>query len=254
MATISTSSLSLAGAAESVIAGLVSRRAANGRVIMSMPVAACTGSLVNVSVSEDPNGLFTVSDDGFAFREASDNCCSMKSFTAIAKKVANKYGAVFDGYSSLILRVDIGRLKGAIIAMTTLSKEIADLTMEADAKEKASTQRDFFDGKVASVFSGLAITREVELFGYSTQRYYFDYLVEVGGKKIALDFFSAKGNSINSAFATFSDVRRSEDAPKIIGMTPSIDEVGPKLILLRSVTNRIVDTQSSNENYNLLAA
>jgi len=247
-------SLSLSDSADRAIASLVSARAVGSRVVITMPVASCTGSLVSVSLSERPSGMFLISDDGCAFREVSDNLYSTKSFAAHAKKAATKYGATFDGYSMLFVEVDAARLKISIIAMATLAKEVIDATVAADSTEKADKQRDQMRERIGVAFKGANVIEDVGVSGYSTQEYQFDYLVEDARGRALFQYFNAKGVSINATFAKFSDVHQREDAPLIAGVTADLDAIGKRLILLRSVADSLICASAPLTEYDLLAA
>jgi hypothetical protein len=247
-------SLSIVEAADKAIAELVTRRVVNGRVIIAMPVAACTGSLVSVSISEVSGGEFMVSDDGCAFREISDNLYSTRTFANTARKSAERYGARFDGYSMLLLKVGASGLKMAIIAMASLAKEVIDITVAKDSVAKASTERDMMRERIDLAFGSAQVTEEAEILGYSTQPYRFDLMVKDDRGTALFEFFSGQGVSINSAFAKFSDVHQTEGSPRIGGVTTDLNSIGPKLILLNSVTDRLLEVNDASDRYDLLAA
>lgn len=103
----------------------------NGRYLVQMPVATALGALVSVSVWPEGGGdTYLVSDDGAAYQAVSTACAAEKTFSTVAAARCKKHGASFDGYSLMYIRVPKSHLKGAIIMMSNLTREVIDLTLE----------------------------------------------------------------------------------------------------------------------------
>ena len=78
-------------------------------------------------------------------------------------------------------------------------------------------------------------------------------MVETEGQVLAFDYFSKAGNSVNSAYATLSDIARLEDGPKPIGVTNSFKAIGSKLMLISSVA-KVIEAEADVKDYQRLAA
>lgn len=226
----------------------------NSRYLLQMPVVTAFGSAVSVSVWPEGGGeTFMVSDDGLAYHEITTAMGSERIFSRVAKAKSDRYGAQFDGCSMLFIRVNRERLKGAVIAMASLTKEVIDETIEKSFAAKVSVDHERFLKKVASAFPGSNIREHASVTGQSTTSYEIDALVETEGQVLAFDYFSKAGNSVNSAYATLSDIARLEDGPKPIGVTNSFKAIGSKLMLISSVA-KVIEAEADVKDYQRLAA
>lgn len=226
----------------------------NSRYLLQMPVVTAFGSTVSVSVWPEGGGeTFMVSDDGLAYHEITTAMGSERIFSRVAKAKSDRYGARFDGCSMLFIRVNKERLKGAVIAMASLTKEVIDETIEKSFAAKVSVDHERFIKKVASAFPCSKIHEHASIIGQSTTSYDIDALVEIEGRLLAFDYFSKGGNSVNSAYAKLSDIARLENGPKPIGVTNSVKEIGSKLMLISSVAD-IIEAEADVQDYRRLAA
>ena len=241
-------------ALQDVLRELSSLEIRNGRYLIQMPVATAYGCLVSVSVWPEGNGeTFLISDDGGAYEAAATACASERTFATVAATKCRHYGAQFDGHSMLFIRVDASKLKGAIVAMASLVKEVVDETISRAFSTKVDTARERFVKRVAEAFPNFDRTESATIIGNSTAEYEFDVVVKAEHKVLAFDYFSKSGNSINSAYAKLSDVARIGGSVKPVGVTPNLDGIGPKLTLLTSVA-QIIEANAATSAYQQLAA
>ena len=258
MATTSISFLTVDGAhrlpaLDEAVRSLVSSTFVQGRTRIHMPVVLATGSAAVVVVWPEGNGeTFMVSDDGGALFEIMAGAFNETTFRAVAKERSDRYGAAFDGATMLYLRVSSGRLRGAIIAMANLVKEVVDETIERSVKQKANLIDLELWEKLGVAFSGFTIEKKAHLIGESTASYEFTAVVQLERATVAFDTFSAQGGSVNSVYVKMSDISRRETGPKGIAITRSIADVGPKLNLITSVA-RVAEIQISTDKLLQLA-
>lgn len=241
-------------AVDDLVRDLCSSETLNGRYLLQMPVVTAYGSAVSVSVWPEGGGdTFMVSDDGLAYHEITTAMGSERIFSRVAKSRCERYGAQFDGCSMLFIRVDKERLRGAVITMASLTKEVVDETIEKSFAAKVSFDRERFLRKVSSAFPASTIREHVSIIGQSTTSYEIDALVKTESQTLAFDYFSKGGNSVNSAYATLSDIARLEDGPMPIGVTDSFKAIGSKLALMSSVA-KIIEIDADAEEYQHLVA
>ena len=241
-------------AMEEFVKQLCSSEAVNDRSVIHMPIVTSYGSMVSVSVWQEGGGdTFMVSDDGLSYHEITTALASERIFSGVARNKCDRYGATFNGSSILFIRVEGDRLKGAIVAMASLIKEVIDETLEKSFAAKISMEHEALVRKVATAFPTSFIREGAKIIGQSTTEYEVDALVNIDGKMLAFDYFSRSGNSINSAYTLLSDIARLDDGPRPIGVTSKLREVGPKLTLISSVA-RVIETGATIQQYHQLAA
>ncbi|GAB5431258.1 MAG: hypothetical protein EpisKO_06280 [Epibacterium sp.] len=219
-----------------------------------MPVVTSFGSLISVSVWPEGNGdTFLVSDDGLAYHEVNSAAASDRTFTSVASNKAKQAGAHFDGCSLLFMRVNKNRLKGSIIAMAELTKQVIDETIEKSFAAKHDQARERFIRTASEAFANYDRTESATVRGYSNAEYEIDLLVHRDQTLLAFDYFSKSGNSVNSAYVKLSDLSRLEGPPTTVGVTKSISAIGPKLSLISSVS-QIIEADAPPARYLQLAA
>lgn len=236
------------------VAEMVKITTLNGRWRVQMPVETRYGGLVDVSVwPEGGSNTFLVSDDGMAYGEALAANASLRTFNAVAKRRCERVGATFDGATMLFMRVDSAKLSAAITTLANLIKDVIDETLEKTFAEKARAMVDVFHEKVETAFPKADRSFDATVVGRSSTPYIFDALVTIDGRKLAFDLFTKDGNSVNSAYVALSDIARLEDGPKPVGVTRSLQAVGPKLNLINSVAT-VIELGASRAAYQGLAA
>ena len=244
----SNQALGRSAALDEAVRSLVSMTFVHGRFRVEMPVVLATGSAVTVVVwPEGSSETFLVSDDGAALFEVMAGAFNEATFRRVAKEKCDQYGAHFDGGSMIYLRVSQGKLRGAIVAMGNLIKEVVDETIERSVSQKAREIDFELWDKLEHVFHGLPVSRRASLAGESTALHEFTAVVETEKGVIAFETFSAQGNSINSVYAKMSDIGRSDSAPKGVAVTRRFGAIGPKLNLVTSVSQVIeISIESSD--------
>ncbi|SIS58905.1 hypothetical protein SAMN05421772_101669 [Paracoccus saliphilus] len=235
------------------VRSMCSMDAINGRYLVQMPVMTCDGSLVSVSVWPEGNGVFVVSDAGAAYFHVANACASDAIFSRVAKEKCAEAGAQFDGASLLFIRIQQDRLKGAIISMASLIREVIDVTLERSFKHKHGHMQEELIRRACDAFPKAHRKEHATVIGNSTTEYEVDLLVDIGGRQLAFELFSKSGNAVNSAYTMLSDISRLEDGPAPIGVTPDRKAIGPKLTLITSVAS-VIELSASSEIYASLAA
>lgn len=243
------------GTIETLVDELCSAEVLNGRYLIQMPVLTSIGSLVSVSIWPEggDSSSFLVSDDGMALHEICTAMASERVFTRVAASKCRQAGAEFDGGSMLFMRVDRDRLKGAVVAMAALTRDVIDETIEKSFAEKVDKAREIFIGRASTAFLNFSRTENATIFGQSSMPYTVDLLIELDEKRLAFDFFSKSGNSVNAAYTKLSDIARSDDGPTPVGVTRRLSEIGPKLTLITSIS-RVIEAGADVSEYQRLAA
>lgn len=223
-------------ALDEAVRSLVSTSFVQGRFRIEMPVILPSGSAVTVTVWPEGSGeTFLVTDDGASLFEVTSGAFSERHFGRVAKERCERYGAIFDGSAMLYLRVSSGRLRGAILAMANLMREVVDETIHRSINQKArQIDLELWD-KLERAFSGYNVERRAHLLGESTASHEFSAVVKAETGLIAFDTFSAQGNSVNSIYVKMADIGRSDTPPKGIAVTTRMSDIGPKLNLINSV-------------------
>lgn len=244
----------VADAVSAAVARLVSSDALNGRYRIGLPIVLATGSCVDVSVwPEDAEGRsFMVSDAGTAFLEVAEVAFSSRTFNKVARERCEAYGATFDGDAMLFMRVSAERLRGSIVAMGSLIKEVVDQTIERALRAKHEPAMELLFDKLRAAYPGREVIHDATVYGASSASYTVDALVDDGQRGVAYEIFSKAPASVNAAFATFSDLSRSTEAPVPVGVTSDLNAIGPKLQLVSSVA-KVVRLADSFERFRLAA-
>lgn len=227
-------------ALDQAVRSLVSASFVQGRFRVDMPVVMPSGSAATVTVWPEGDGdTYMVTDDGASLFEIVAGAFSERLFGRVAKERCERYGAIYDGHAMLYLRVSSGQLRGAIVAMANLMKEVVDETIHRSINQKArQIDLELWD-KLERTFGGQAVERRAHLLGESTASHEFSAVLKTDRGLIAFDAFSAQGNSVNSVYVKMADIGRCEAPPKGIAVTKRMSDIGPKLNLINSVAQVI---------------
>lgn len=238
---------------EAAVRSLVSCDLINGRYRVGLPVVSASGSRMDVSIWPEPDGRFTVSDDGAAFHELGGNIVAERIFSALAPGHAASYGVTFSRAAFTINAVSEDRLRGALIAISNLSREVLDETTERLAKAKKKALRDELFRRLNLAFPTADIAHDATVHGNSTASYNVAAIVKTADKETIFDVFTRDPISIAAEFTKLSDLFRLEDAPRLVAVTREPEKVGPKLQLIASVAP-IISVDVDLELYRKLAA
>lgn len=238
---------------ENAVSRLVVLDTLNGRYRISMPVVTCSGSRVDVSVWPEPGGYFTVSDDGACLIETTVSDQSDRVFRSVAMALSARYGASLEASSLCIRHVSADRLRGAIVSMANLIKEVVDETVERMAKAKGKALKDELFRQLDLAFPGKAIRHDAEVIGDSTASYEVAAIVNSSSGPVIFDVFTRDPISIAAEFTKLSDLSRLDVAPKLVAVTSEPENIGPKLQLIASVAP-IIRVDAAIEQYRRLAA
>lgn len=240
-------------ALDDAVRSLVSSSFVLGRFRIQMPLILPSGSSVVVTIWPEGNGdTFMVTDDGVSLFEITGGAFSETLFGRVAKEFCSRYGASFDGGSMLYLRVGAGRLRGAIIAMANLIKEVVDETVGRSIEQKAKGIDLELWEKLDYAFKGFKIDHKANLAGESSATHQFSAVVNFDRGIVVFDTFNGQGNSINAAYTKMADLGRTEHPPRRIAVTRLMHDIGPKLNLITSVAT-VVEIGIENDSLRRLA-
>lgn len=232
---------------DEAVRSMVSSTFVQGRFRVEMPIVMASGSAATVTVWPEGGGdTFMVSDDGGSLFEVMSGAFSETIFRRVAKERSERYGANFDGGTMIYLRVSTGKLRGAIVAMANLMKEVVDETIHRSTDQKTrQIDLELWD-KLERVFGGSHVERNAHLSGESTATHEFSAVVQTEKGLVAFDTFSSQGNSINSVYVKMSDIGRADLSPKGIAVTKRLSDIGPKLNLITTVAQVVEVTISTD--------
>lgn len=194
-----------------------------------------------------------VTDDGSAHFEAASGMVSDRIFSSVARAKCAAYGAAFNRHSMLFMRVEPGRLHGAIVAMASLVKEVVDEAFERSLRSKSSIVMETLYERVDMAFPGAKIEHDAEVFGASTAEYKVDALVRTDAGLLVFDLFTKEPASVSATFMKLSDLSRSDDPPRLVAVTEEPEKIGPKLQLITSVAS-VIRPSAAVEAYQRAAA
>jgi hypothetical protein len=216
---------------------MVSSTFVQGRFRVEMPVVMPSGSVATVTDWPEGNEeTFMVTDDGASLSEIMSGAFSERTFASVAKEKCERYGATFDGGAMLYHRVSAGRLRGAIVTMANLMKEVVDETIHRSINQKArQIDLELWD-KLERAFAGSQLERKAHLEDETTATHEFTAVLSTERGLVAFETFSDKGQSINSVYLKMADIGRSDAPPKGIAVTKRMADIGPKLNLITSVS------------------
>lgn len=222
---------------DAAVSRLVTCDYLNGRYRIGTPILTAAGSLVDVDVIPEPGGTFTVSDGGVVKFEADATLHSMRALRTVARQKADEHQARYidDGLYLLNIRPD--RLKGAIISMANLTREIMDEVLLRSTKARRDLARDMLFERLDRAFGGDSVSHDAEIIGQSTAVYQVDAVVKRGDDLTVFNLFTRDPTSVSSAFMKLSDLHRLEWSPRLVAVTRDPDRVGPKLQLITSVAS-----------------
>lgn len=232
---------------------MVSSSFVQGRFRVELPLVMPSGSVTTVTVWPEGSGdTFMVTDDGASLFEVASGAFNETLFARVARERCERYGAQFDGGSMLYLRVSAGRLRGAIVAMANLMKEVVDETIHRSINQKArQIDLELWD-KLERTFKGYDLERRAHLLGESTALHEFSALLKTEKGLVVFDTFNAHGTSINSVYVKMADIGRNEAPPKGIAVTKRMSDIGPKLNLITSVA-QVVELNIESQDLEKLA-
>jgi len=239
---------------EDAFRDLLSVERRGNKHVVDMPVVTYGGSRVQVCVEMAVDAKHAVvSDDGMAMHQTDAAAIPYAMFARVAREKAMQHGARFDGGSVFFFEVPIDRVRGAIIAMAELIREVVNTACERAAQDRGNTLRDALYSGLEDAFGASRVAHQYEVVGYSNADYRVDAMVESDSGPVVFDLFSRHPNSIAAIYTKFSDIRQLEAAPRLVAATRDVERVGPKLTLVSSVSRVIAATSPRERLLRLVA-
>lgn len=239
--------LSIEQTADEIARALIRVTAHGDSVRFALPLMYPGGSRVGVELSRLRGG-FLVSDAGAARREAG-LLGGERSFSRIAREVANRFGIRFDHNMMFDLDVEENHLVAAVIAVANAAKTAVENTAIHMAATEHADHRAYLWDKLQSAFGTHAFHREPAKFKGSTEQWDFDASVRVGSNVVLFEVVTPNANSVNSAVSKFLDVRDLGEhvAPKRVAVLTDRGRT-PRLLLLGR-TARTLDADATQQDY-----
>ena len=203
---------SLAEIAEQVARGLSKASMLAGRAFIRTAVLFPSGSTVVVVIHDEGGGRFRVSDLGQGLEEA-DMLGIAPAFRSQAVEVAARSGISFDGHAFLLTGAVADQLVGAVMAVANASSRAFERAMLGTENRRSGAAVEKLVARLARIFPGAEIAREVKIRGDSTHAWDFDAEVTTEKGHAVFDIVTSHPTSIAFAVTKFQDLARLEDAP-----------------------------------------
>ncbi|WP_330083776.1 hypothetical protein [Methylocystis iwaonis] len=236
-------------AVESAAKDLVRVQEIGGSLYLNLPIIYPDGSFVTVKLDQSAGGI-TVSDAGFAYREAED-VGAHRSFRRTANKIAEDYGIIV-GDRAVSTEATIDQIERAVADVAMASWRIATVITEKAMEEDESELSAELSSRLRSVFGVEKVVEGAKLTGFSTSEWPVSAIVTIDDHKTIFQAVTSHPNSIYKASTAFRDIAATQAKLSLVSFVRSKAALGPKLALL--APSRIVEESQSDEQIWKLAA
>lgn len=249
MASNPASDFDVRAAVESAVKDLVRVNHWAGASFVSLPLTGPDGSPITVRVTRDMAGL-RVDDAGTTFR-ALDRLGLGRSFSGVAPHVVDLHDVAVSDHS-LISFADEGSLEAAIADVGLAAWTVFDRVYQKvdDVGEEALEER--LRERLASIF-GSSLDQKQTINGASTTLWSVSAILRVEDHLAVFQAVSDQGNSLYRASAVFHDLASLPQAPTLVAVVKSKEDLGSKLGVLSQVA-KVIEGQQSDEVYRRAAA
>jgi hypothetical protein len=186
---------------------LVSARADGDGVSISLPITYPNGNMAAVHISQNKDVYF-VSDQGLGHLEAEYSGAD-DYFDGQAKKAAEEFGVSYDGYSLFALKVSLGRIDGAVIAVANASVRAAAAAIYRSLEAKSRYTNDEVFVRLVDFFGAASVTKKATIDGARDAWDVHNIVKPENGRSSVFEFVASHQASIASKFYMFSDLRDS---------------------------------------------
>ncbi len=247
-ATISEPASDLSVAVEAAARQLVSISHRQGESHIHIPIFYPSGAASTVIVSGGGDS-FTVSDGGFAFREAA-LVGGEARFSSRARKLAERLGIESN---SRMLFATSGRLQLAatIADIASASAQLAhSLVLKATERGAGEIAIHLYD-RLVEVFGEQRVKAAAKLSGASTHRWEVSALVVHKGTEFVFDAVGNHHASVFSTSAKFRDFSLLSRPPVTTAVVHSKADLGSYYAILAQAGN-VIEEGASNDDFRML--
>ena len=234
------------------IGDLVRARATPSRTEIALPVLYPNGSHVVVYVYPEGDA-FTVTDEGGAAAEAEMAGVLPATFSMIAKREAERVGAICDSRAFFFLRVSADQLTAAITILADLARACVAAALEKLSERPPTRLEKRLLAHLEHAFGERNVEPRAEVVGASNVAHRFNAMVMHHDHRVVFDMFTDHGNSFNAAVSKFLDISHREDAPGRVAVTQTRAKLGDRLSLISSVA-KVIELDAVDDVYRRAAA
>jgi len=172
-----------------------------------------SGEVINVLISPNRHGGFSISDGGLARSAVLDEGVHhmRTNDRRRADDIAARSGLRFDGDAFVAEDVDVDALAVAVALVAEASRAWATQMVERATRRREAMLLDFVREKLERTYSSAKVKSDVSVLGASTSQYKFDFGVRIENDRMALfEVVSPAPPSVAFAHTKFSDVLRAQ--------------------------------------------
>lgn len=214
-------------------------RGFDGGARLTVPVLYPSGAMVTVSVSGSPN-RFLITDDGGAAREA-EMMGASSYFTRQGRRAADRTGVRFNDFEFFEIDATSETLPGFIAIVAEASRLAAQLTSDHLAERLDKATSETLTRRLSELFGEAYERDRHDIVGASSRAWHFDALVRGRDRLVAFNTVTPAANSVASAYLKFDDVRRIENAPKLVAILVRREAFSNDSLVMLGRTARWVD-------------
>ena len=226
-------------------------------VIVPTTTLLPTGALASVHVTQDGDGIFSVSDEGAARAILLDSGVHRirPSDRRKGNEIAQRLGLEVDGDAFLLRRVTTDQLASAIVYVADATGEWATYLTDRLTRSREGDLSEILQESLWRAFSPSQVEREGTILGASNTKHRFDFVVHVNTDVLAaFEIVSAAPQSIAAAHLKFSDLERRERHWPREGIVSNLSDWNSEAIaLLSQVCTNIRAPDSSWDDLRSLA-
>lgn len=245
MATVPLEDPTVAAAIEQAAKDFVSVRHWGRASFVRMPIFGPDGSPITVRVTKDIGG-FRVDDAGFTYRDLK-RVGAERSFSKTASAIAEALDveAADHAISTVADDEELCRAVSdvALASWRTLAK-VHQRLGEADEAELEEGLRE----RLSKIFGAKSLDDQQTIAGLSTTQWNVSAILHVDGKLAVFQAVGDHANSIYRASAAFHDLAALPEAPTLVSVVRSKDELGAKLGILAQA-GRVIEEGQPDQVY-----
>lgn len=213
---------------------------------VSVPVLYPSGSGCSVEITPNGDSVF-VSDLGLGHFEA-EFAGASEHYDKQAKRAAGRFGVSYDGYSVFALRIPLGRLEGAIAAISNASVQAAGLAIMKAIEDKERRSNDEVFDRVKGIFGASLVAKSADVRGQRDTWNAHNVVTFPTGQRAVFEFVTRHQGSISNKFFMFSDLSGAPGGLSLNAVTKDIGELGSRGAMLSDVSN-LIELSAANDRF-----
>ena len=232
-----------------IAARLVSSHHWEDASLINLPLAYPSGAFVSVRLSPVRNGI-RVSDAGFAYREV-ESFGLERSFSRTASSIAENFDVEI-GKRSIFIDVPTEQVERAIFDVSAASRAVAERIISNADEVDVSNLAETLLIRLEHLFPK-TLEIEPKVIGKSSTEWKMTAVTHSGGHTTVFQAVTNYAASIYRTSTAFVDLAGREDAPSLVAVVPSKEEIGAKVAILAQV-GRVIEIEDGDATYMRAAA